>query len=65
MNPSGSPEGKKNNINPNVLEGAWKTNIEVRPEKDWENFESAVSKNQTKFDSINGDDISGCGHDHV
>jgi len=56
---------KKNNINPNVLEGAWKTNIEVRPEKDWENFESAVSKNQTKFDSINGDDISGCGHDHV
>ena len=24
------------NLNLNVLEGAWKTNLEVRPEKDWE-----------------------------
>ena len=29
---------KKNNINMNVLEAAWKTNLEVRPEKDWENL---------------------------
>ena len=27
---------KKNNINMNVLEAAWKTNLEVRPERDWE-----------------------------
>ena len=28
----------------NVLEGAWKTNLEVRPEKDWENLKGrAVS----------------------
>ena len=26
----------KNNINLSVLKGAWKTNLEVRPEKDWE-----------------------------
>jgi len=29
---------KKNNVNVNVLEGAWKTNLEVRPERDWENL---------------------------
>ena len=35
---------KKNNINMNVLEAAWKTNLEVRPEKDWENLKGrAVS----------------------
>ena len=22
----------------NVLKGAWKTNLEVRPDKDWENL---------------------------
>ncbi len=27
---------KSNNIRLNTLEGAWKTNVEVRPEKDWE-----------------------------
>ena len=26
---------KENNINMNVLEAAWKTNLEVRPEEDW------------------------------
>lgn len=25
-------------IEPNVLKGSWKTNLEVRPEKDWENL---------------------------
>ncbi|MFL3000357.1 MAG: hypothetical protein ACJZZ9_07860 [Cytophagales bacterium] len=35
---------KKNNINMNILEAAWKTNLEVRPEKDWENLKGrAVS----------------------
>ena len=35
---------KRNNINMNVLEAAWKTNLEVRPEKDWENLKGrAVS----------------------
>jgi nucleotide sugar dehydrogenase len=27
--------GQENNINMNVLEAAWKTNLEVRPEADW------------------------------
>lgn len=27
---------RKNGIEPNVLSGAWQTNLEVRPEKDWE-----------------------------
>ena len=35
---------KKNNINMNVLEAAWKTNLEVRPERDWEDLKGrAVS----------------------
>ena len=29
---------KKNNIEPSTLEGVWKTNLRVRPEKDWENL---------------------------
>lgn len=56
---------KDNNIKPNVLEGSWKTNIEVRPEKDWENFKSAVSKNKMEFNSRDGYDMTGCGHDHI
>ena len=52
---------KDNNVNPNVLEAAWKTNLEVRPEKDWENFSSAVTK--TKIENYG--DPSGCGHDHI
>ncbi len=36
--------GKQMGINMNVLEGAWKTNLEVRPEKDWEKLKGrAVS----------------------
>ena len=35
---------KKNNVNMNVLEAAWKTNLEVRPDRDWENLKGrAVS----------------------
>ena len=50
---------KANGVDPNVLEAAWKTNISVRPEKDWENFSAAVSSGTNEFD------ISGCGHDHT
>jgi len=45
---------KEKGIQPNVLEGAWKTNIKLRPEF-----------NKEKFDPINGTDTSGCGHDHI
>jgi UDPglucose 6-dehydrogenase len=32
-------------VNTNVLQGAWKTNLEVRPEKDWEKLKGrAVSE---------------------
>ena len=27
---------KHNNINLNTIEGGWKTNLEIRPERDWE-----------------------------
>ena len=38
---------KEHNINMNVLEAAWKTNLEVRPERDWENLKGrAVSENE-------------------
>ena len=29
---------KKSGISPNVLKGAWETNLEVRPERDWEDL---------------------------
>jgi hypothetical protein len=29
---------KQNNITPHVLMGVWNKNLEVRPEKDWENL---------------------------
>jgi len=29
---------KKSGISPNVLKGAWETNLDVRPERDWENL---------------------------
>lgn len=29
---------EENQISPNVLNGVWKTNLKVRPEKDWENL---------------------------
>ena len=56
---------KENKISPNVLEAAWKTNVSVRPEKDWENFSSAVSDSEDFFDPNHGTDKSGCGHDHT
>ena len=37
--------GKENNLNMNVLEAAWKTNLEVRPEADWKKLKGrAVSE---------------------
>ena len=58
---------KNKGIKPNVLEGAWQTNLNVRPEKDWEMFSSAVSLDQKDIDFSpeNGFDKSGCGHDHI
>jgi nucleotide sugar dehydrogenase len=56
---------KDNKIKPNVLEGAWQTNLEVRPEKDCGDFSSAVSKDKEFFSKENGMDQSGCGHDHI
>ena len=36
--------GEQNGIEMNVLKGAWKTNLKVRPDKDWENLKGrAVS----------------------
>ena len=29
---------EKNGIEPNVLKGAWDTNLDVRPEEDWKQF---------------------------
>ena len=38
---------KMNKINMNVLEAAWKTNLEVRPQKDWEDLKGrAVSDSE-------------------
>ncbi len=39
--------GKKNGVDMNVLEGTWKTNLIVRPEKDWEKLKGrAVSEDE-------------------
>jgi hypothetical protein len=39
--------GKKIGINVNTVEGGWKTNLEVRPEKDWEKLKGrAVSESE-------------------
>lgn len=39
--------GEANNVDMNVLKGAWKTNLSVRPEKDWEQLKGrAVSSNE-------------------
>lgn len=39
--------GEQNNVDMNVLKGAWKTNLEVRPERDWEKLKGrAVSDDE-------------------
>jgi len=40
--------GEENDVDMNVLKGAWKTNLFVRPEKDWEKLKGrAVSKSSS------------------
>ena len=51
-------------IDPIILKSVWDLNLKVRPEKDWENFSSAVS-NKDFFAKESGMDKSGCGHDHT
>ena len=33
---------KDHDLDPKILKAAWEVNVDVRPEKDWENFSSAV-----------------------
>tara|TARA_B100001250_G_scaffold10769_1_gene9340 strand:+ start:4821 stop:5690 length:870 start_codon:yes stop_codon:yes gene_type:complete len=40
--------GQKLGVNMNVLEGAWKTNLEVRPEKDWEKLKGRAVSSDTE-----------------
>ncbi len=37
--------GEQNNVDMNVLKGAWKTNLEVRPERDWEKLKGRAVSN--------------------
>lgn len=41
---------KQMNVNPSVMEGAWKKNLEVRPERDWEQLvgRAVVAKKENK-----------------
>ena len=42
--------GNSLSINLNVLKGAWKTNLKIRPEKDWEKLlgRAIVNEDKTK-----------------
>ena len=40
--------GELNNIDMNVLKGVWKTNLSVRPEKDWEKLAGRAVSNKKK-----------------
>ena len=39
---------KKSGISPNVLKGAWETNLEVRPERDWEQLKGRAIVDEEK-----------------
>ena len=39
---------KKSGISPNVLKGAWETNLEVRPERDWEKLKGRAIVDEEK-----------------
>ena len=56
---------KTNGVDPLILQAAWDLNVIVRPEKDWEKYNAAVSEAEDIFDIKNGLDASGCGHDHL
>ena len=40
--------GEANNVDMNVLKGAWKTNLRVRPEKDWERLKGRAVSSEEK-----------------
>ncbi|MDB9908801.1 hypothetical protein OAD45_00165 [Gammaproteobacteria bacterium] len=40
--------GNSQNVNLNVLKGAWATNLEIRPEKDWENLKGRAVTEEIK-----------------
>lgn len=40
--------GEKNDVEMNVLKGAWATNLKVRPEKDWEQLKGRAVSNDTE-----------------
>ena len=39
---------EKNDININTVKGAWQTNLEVRPERDWENLKGRAVAQEKK-----------------
>ena len=43
--------GKTLNLDLSTLEGAWKTNLKVRPEKDWEKLEGRAVVRKKSIDS--------------
>ena len=40
--------GEQNNIDMHTLKGAWKTNLAVRPERDWEQLKGRAVSNKGK-----------------
>ncbi len=40
-------------VNANVIKAAWQTNLEVRPEKDWENLKGRAVVEKTKLKELN------------
>ena len=44
----GSCFGKENNVDMNVLKGAWETNLFVRPERDWEQLKGRAVTSDAK-----------------
>jgi UDPglucose 6-dehydrogenase len=40
--------GEQNEIDMNVLKGAWKTNLTVRPERDWEKLKGRAVSDKSK-----------------
>ena len=40
--------GELNNIDMNVLKGAWQTNLNVRPERDWEKLKGRAISDDEK-----------------
>ena len=45
-----SSKKKPENLSPNVLKGAWETNLEVRPERDWEELRGRAVSHKRERD---------------